>query len=264
MLLVVSGLPMAGETEPGVVPAPAPIERHATWQVGVSAASPMTTTDPQHVGVSLDVARLGTSRVGLQYQPSKTGPLGFVQATLGLRLLSSDRLTVAADFETSQVWATRVLFQTPGFQFERHERRWLNLGVLSFKAHDRRWLGLIDGIELGAGRMFIRDMAAGRDLTKDRGEEPVLILKSAATVGMLGLNLSRPLFLGLGGQVHVRVIGGGRSKGGEVPFAHVTAEWEVSKTFGPATLGLTGIHASNARAVTYFQNGVGVVFRAAF
>src|SRR5688572_12820190 len=270
LLSIVSGLPTTGEAGQGVVPARAPSARHAAWQVTMSVAGPMTTTDPQHVGVSFDVARSGTARGRLRYQPAPTNPLGFVQAALGYRLVSSDRWTLAAGVEHAQVWSTRVLFRTPGFQFERHEQRWLNLGVMSATAPDRRWLGLIDSVEIGAGRMFIRDMAAGRDASAELNEEPVLILKSAATVGMLGVSLSRPLLFGFGGQVHLRVIGGGRSRGGEVPFAHLTADWDVtrrvfeSKKFGRATFGLTGTNASSPRAVTYFQNGLGLRFRLAF
>lgn len=270
LLSIVSGLPATSESGQGVVPAQASSARHAAWRVTTTVAGPMTTTDPQHLGVSLEVARTGTVRGRARYQPAPSSPLGFVQAALGYRLVSSDRWTLAADVEHAQVWSTRVLFRTPGFQFERHEQRWLNLGVMSATPNDRRWLGLIDGVEIGAGRMYIRDMAAGRDASVDLNEEPILILKSAASVGMAGVSLSRSLLFGFDGQVHLRVIGGGRSRGGEVPFAHLTAEWDVtrrvfeSKKFGRATVGLTGTNSSSPRAVTYFQNGLGVAFRLAF
>ena len=99
---------------------------------------------------------------------------------------------------------------------------------------------------------------------------PDPILESSAPVGLFGLTVARPLFWGFEAQTRFRVIGAGHSRGGEVPFAHMTAEWDVtrqlfqSKKFGRAFLGLTGNHATSSRAVSYFQNGLGLAFRFAF
>jgi hypothetical protein len=50
-----------------------------------------------------------------------------------------------------------------------------------------------------------------------------------------------------------------------VPFAHATVEWDVTRQLFRGTfLGVSGTHATSPRAVTYFQNGIGLVFRAAF
>lgn len=256
--------------DPALVSVPVEDLASAEWQVALRVSAPATTTDPQHVGVSLGVGRSGAYRVALRYTPSETTALGFVHGTLGLRLLESERWTVAADVEHSRVWSARRLFRTGGFQFEGHDRRWLTLGVVSARASHRRWFGLIDGFEVGGGRMVIRDMVAGRVGSTALNEEPVLVLKTAAPVGMLGLTMSRPLFWGLRGGARVRVIGAGHSRGGVVPFAHAVVDWEVTRTIfrsgrhGHGTFGVAGNHASSNRAATYYRNGLGLTLKIAF
>ena len=144
------------------------------------------------------------------------------------------------------------------------------MGTASIQWRDSHWLGLVNGLEVGTGRMHVWRLVSARAGAASLSESPDLILESSAPIGMLGLGMGRSLFWGIEGQARVRVIGAGRSKGGEVPFAHLTADWDVtrqlfrSKKLGRASLGLTGTHATSSRAVTYFQNGVGLVFRAAF
>lgn len=270
-LLMVSGVPASpGAGDPVLLAPPDVYESAPAWQLNIRVAGPLTTTDPQHVGVSLGVGRAGAYRMGVRYQPAETSALGFLHGTVGLRLVSTDRWTVAADAEHSHVWSSRRLYRSQGFQFEGHDRRWVTLGVVSARAHHRRFLGWIDGVELGVGRMVLRNMVAGRVGSTALNDEPVLVLKTAAPVGMAGLYVSRPLPWGLLGSARVRVIGAGNSRGGEVPFAHAVADWEVSRRiftsrrYGRGELGLAGSHASSIRAATYYQNGVGLSLKIAF
>lgn len=274
MLFTLSSLPtlpapVAAE-DPSLISQPERATPGADWQLAMRVAGPLTTTDPQHVGIAIGVGRSGAYRAGLRYQPSETSALGFMYGTIGLRLQSTDQWTIAADVEHSHVWSARRLYRTGGFQFEGHDRRWVSLGVVSARASHRRWFGLIDGVEIGAGRMVIRNMVAGRVGSTALNDEPVLILKTSAAVGMLGVTMSRPLFWGLSGDGRVRVIGAGHSRGGVVPFAHAILDWEVSKTIfrssshGRGTLGLTGTHSTSDRSATYYQNGVGIALKIAF
>jgi hypothetical protein len=233
-------------------------------------AAPMTTTDPQHVGISLGIGRTGFYRAGFRYQPSETGLLGFMSGAAGLRLWHSEKWTIAADAEHARVWSARKLYQSGGFQFQGHDRRWITLGVVSAMASHRRWLGVIDGFEVGGGRMVIRELVAGRVGSNLLNETPVLVLKTAAAVGMVGVSLSRPLRWGFSGEARVRLIGAGRSRGGTVPFAHGTLDWEIARTvftsrrYGRGQLGLAGNFATSTRAATYYQNGLGVTLKIAF
>ncbi len=256
--------------DPLLIATPAQGERAATWQLSMRVSAPATTTDPQHVGVSLGVGRTGAYRAGLRYQPAETEVLGFVSGAVGLRLWASDNWTMAADVEHARVWSARPLYQSSGFQFQGHDRRWMTLGVVSAMASHRRWFGVIDGFEVGGGRMVIRESVAGRIGGNQLNEAPVLVLKTAAAVGMVGVSLSRPLRWGFSGDARVRVIGAGRSRGGVVPFAHATVDWDVSRTvfssrrYGQGRLGLSGNHATSARAASYYQNGVGIALKIVF
>lgn len=256
--------------DPSLVAAPPRAEQAAAWQLAMRVAAPMTTTDPQHVGVSLGVGRAGAYRAALRYQPSETDALGFVSGTAGLRLLHNTNWTIAVDAEHARVWSARKLYESGGFQFQGHHRRWMTLGVISAISAERRWLGAIDGFEVGGGRMVIRESVAGQIGGDRLNEEPVLVLKTAAAVGMVGVTLSRPLRWGFEGDARIRLIGAGRSRGGTVPFAHATAEWTISRTlftsqkYGRGLLGLSGNHATSSKAAVYFQNGLGLSLRIAF
>jgi len=269
LLSGVSAVPMTTD-DPSLIAAPAQGERAAAWHLSMRVSAPATTTDPQHVGVSLGVGRTGAYRAGLRYQPSETDVLGFMSGAVGLRVWSSDTWTIAADAEHARVWSARRLYQSGGFQFQRHDRRWITLGVVSAMASHRRWLGVVDGFEVGGGRMVIRESVAGRVGGDQLNEAPVLVLKTAAAVGMVGVSLSRPLRWGFSGDARLRVIGAGRSRGGVVPFAHATLDWDISRTvfssrkYGQGRLGLSGNHASSSRAASYYQNGVGVALKIAF
>jgi hypothetical protein len=269
-LFLASGATASAPVDPGLLSAPMQAEAGAAWQLAMRVTGPLTTTDPRHVGVSLGVGRAGTYRAGFRYQPSETSVLGFMHGTLGFRLAATDRWTVAVDMEHSHVWSARQLYRTGAFGLEGHDRRWLTMGVVSAHASQRRWFGIVDGVELGGGRMVIRNMVAGRTGSTELNDQPVLVLKAAAPVGMFGVHLSRPLPWGVLADARVRVIGAGRSRGGIVPFAHAVAEWELmraifsSSRYGQGRLGLVGTHSTSNRAATYYQNGVGVTLKIAF
>jgi hypothetical protein len=240
------------------------------WQISMRVAAPMTTTDPNHVAVALGVARTGAIRMSADYQPSETTALGGIHASAGIRLLRRTAFDLAFDLNYNQVWADRRLFRGTGWQLEGHDRRRLSLGIASVQLRERRYFGVIEGVELGAGRMYIRRLVSARagDAPLNPRQEPILI--SSGPVGIAGVRLSRPLMWGVNGAAHVRVIGAGRSRGGELPFAHVTSEWSLSKPvfesrrLGRGELGLSGNHASSSRAATYFQNGLGLTLRIVF
>lgn len=240
------------------------------WQIGMRVSNPMTSTDPQHVAAGLEIRRAGRYRTGLRYQPSETDPLGLIHASMGFRLLRRTTVDVAFDLDFTQVWADRRLFRGTGWQLEGHDRRRLSLGTMTIQSRQGRYLGIIEGIELGAGRMYIRRLVSAREGSALLSPQPDPILVSSGPVGVIGLRLARPLFWGFRGNAHVRVIGAGRSRGGEVPFAHVTSEWEITRQLfrsgklGRGFLGVTGNHASSARAASYFQNGLGLTFRIAY
>ncbi len=242
----------------------------AQWQLAMRVAGPVTTTDPNHIGVAIGVGRAGTYRLGMRYQPAESDLLGFMQGTVGFRVMESGRWTVAADVEHTHVWASRGLYRSGDFQFEGHDRRWLTLGVVSAMASDRRWLGVISGVEVGAGQLGVRDQVVGRIGSTALNSAPVAVLKTAAVVGMVGVRMSYPLRWGFDSEARVRILGAGHSRGGVVPFSHATAEWEISRAvftssrYGRGRLGLTGSHATSTRAATYYQNGVGLTFKIAF
>jgi hypothetical protein len=270
-LFLLSGVSAPVPTgDPLLIAASAQGERAAAWHLVMRVSAPATTTDPQHVGISLGVGRTGAYRAGLRYQPSETEMLGFMSGAVGLRLWSSENWTIAADAEHARVWSARPLYQSSGFQFLGHDRRWMTLGVVSAMASHRRWVGVIDGFEVGGGRMVIRESVAGRIGGDQLNEAPVLVLKTAAAVGMVGVRLSRPLRWGFSTEARLRLIGAGRSRGGVVPFVHATVDWDLSRTvfssrkYGQGRLGLSGNHATSARAASYYQNGVGVALKIAF
>lgn len=245
-------------------------ELPAAWHLSMRVAAPMTTTDPQHVGFSLGVGRTGIYRAGFRYQPSETEPLGFMSGAVGLRLWRTNNWTIAADAEHARVWSARKLYQSGGFQFQGHDRRWITLGVVSAMASNGRWLGVINGVEIGGGRMVIRESVAGRVGGDRLNDSPVPVLKTAAAVGMVGVSLSKPLPWGFAADARVRLIGAGHSRGGVVPFAHGTIDWAITRTVfssgrhGRVQLGLTGNHATSTRAATYYQNGLGVTLKIDF
>ena len=146
----------------------------------------------------------------------------------------------------------------------------MSIGTASLTWRQPKLFGLVGAIEAGAGRMHVWRRVSARFGAESLSRSPDTILESSAPVGMLGLSAGRSLFWGFGAQARVRVIGAGKSPGGEVPFAHATVEWDVtrqifhSKKLGRGLLGLTGTHSTSPRAVAYFQNGLGFVFRATF
>lgn len=240
------------------------------WQLSMTVSGPVTSTDPQHVAVGIGAGRSGRYRAGFRYQPSGSDLLGLIHSRLGFRLLRRDSLEVAVDLDVTQVWADRRLFRGVGWQLDGHDRRRISLGTVSILPRGHRYFGLIDGIELGAGRMYIRRLVSARvgSVALSPRQDPILI--SSGPVGVIGLHMARPLLLGLTGGAHLRLIAAGRSRGGEVPFAHLTTEWSVthkvfaSRKFGRGELGVTGTHATSSSAATYFQNGLGLTLRIAF
>ena len=273
---LISGLnqnpPLAEAAAPPTAPVPvAQAEvQPPGWLISVRALTPVTTTDPQHVAGVVGLAHTGAYRAAVQYQPTETGRVGFIHALLGFRVLARETWQVALDLEHAQARPVRRGFRGSGWELDFHDRHQFSMGTASIQWRDPRFFGLVSGLEVGAGRMHIWRLVSARAGAVKLSASPDPILESAAPVGMIGLRIRRSLFWGLHSQAHVRVIGAGRSRGGEVPFAHMTTEWDVtrqlfqSKKLGRAALGFTGTHATSPRAVTYFQNGVGLVFRAAF
>jgi hypothetical protein len=275
--LVAALFMMSGpQAAPAVASAPSSVavqpqaERPTMWHLAMRVTAPMTTTDPQHVGVSLGVGRAGFYRGAIRYQPSETEALGFVSGAAGLRLMQSEHWTIAVDAEHTRIWSARKLYESGGFQFQGHDRRWITLGVVSAMSSERRWAGVIDGFEVGGGRMVIRESVAGRLDGDQLNADPVLVLKTAAAVGMMGVTLSRPLRWGFSGNARIRLIAAGRSRGGTVPFAQATAEWEIARTiftsqkYGRGQLGVSGNHATSSKAAVYYQNGLGLSLRISF
>lgn len=244
--------------------------RPSQWQIVLRAATPLTTTDPQHLSGGVGVAHTGTSRLLLQYSPSETGHLGSLRVAAGFRVIRRETWQLTFDLEHAQVRPSRRLFSGTGWQLEGHDRHQLSIAAVSMQFPGRRFLGLIDGVEIGGGQMHLWRQVSARAGSETLSTSRDPILESAAPVGMLGVRATRLLFWGLEGQAHVRLIGAGNSRGGEVPFAHVTAEWDVmrqmfrSPRFGRGAFGVSGHHASSRRAVSYFQNGVGLTFRIDF
>ena len=271
-LTLATGLPPARPASDDPPPKPAAQEARLTplWQLSIRVAAPMTSTDPNHVAVGLGVARSGAYRVGVNYQPSESKAFGGLRATMGVRLLRRERVDVAFDLDFNQVWADRALFRGTGWQLEGHDERRLSLGAVSMHLRQRPLFGVIEGVELGAGRLYLREMVSARAGGSLLNVEPDSITVFSGPVGMVGVHLARPLFWGLTATGHVRVIGAGRSRGGQLPFAHVTGEWGItrqifsSRKFGRGEFGLVGNHASSPRAATYFQNGLGLTMRIAF
>lgn len=267
--MVMSSLASA-PPDPSLLVAAEQGEVQAQWQLAMRVAGPLTTTDPNHIGVAIGVGRAGAYRVGLRYQPAASDLLGYMHGTLGLRLMNSRRWTVAADLEHTHVWASRPLYRSGSFELEGHDRRSLTLGVVSAVSPDHRWFGVVDGVEVGGGRLTVRDQVAGRVGSTDLNTAPVGVLKTAAAVGMVGVHLSRTLGRGWDGHARIRVLGAGRSRGGVVPFGHATAEWEISRglftssRYGRGRIGVTGSHATSNRAATYYQNGIGLSLRVEF
>lgn len=243
----------------------------ASWVVSIRSLHPATTTDPQHVAFALGVAHAGPYRANVQYQPSDSGRFGMIHAALGLRLLSKGSWKLAVDLEHTQARPVRRLAKGDGWELAGHDRHQVSLGTATILPADAPWLGLVQGVEVGGGRMQVWRLVSATSAERGRlSASPDPILESSASVGMVGLIVSHQLFWKLEGQSRLRLIGAGRSRGGEVPFAHLTAEWDVfrqvfqSARFGRGYLGVTGTHATSPRAATYFQNGVGIAFRLAF
>jgi hypothetical protein len=273
-LTLVSGLTApptaAGDDPPTRHSSQASEDKPHQWRLAMNVSAPMTTTDPQHVAFGLGVVRTGIYRIRAQYQPSETTLLGAIHASVGARVLRTKALDVAFDLDFNQVWADRRLFRGTGWQLEGHDRRRLSLGTVSLLPRDHRYFNLIEGVEVGAGRMYIRRLVSARAGSQSLNPRQEPILVSSGPVGMLGVRLNRSLLWGLTGAANVRLIGAGRSRGGEVPFAHLTASWSVTRQvfvsgrYGHGEFGVTGNHATSSRAATYFQNGLGLTFRIAF
>lgn len=244
--------------------------RPPAWVVSMRAVGPITTTVPQHIAPGVGLAHNGAYRASVEYQPSKAGRLGMIRASLGLRALRRETWQVAIDVEHTQARPVRRLFQGSGWELQGHERHQLSLGAASIRWRERQVFGLVSGVEAGYGRMHIWRLVSARAGSDELSHSPDPVLESSAPVGMLGVSAARRLFFGLDAHARVRLIAAGRSRGGEVPFAHIATEWDVTRevfrstTFGRGSFGLTGNHASSTRAASYFQNGLGFTFRVAF
>jgi hypothetical protein len=240
------------------------------WVISVRTLQPVTTTDPQHLGVTAGITHTGAYRANVQYQPADRGRFGMISATLGIRLLTRNSWQLAVDIEHTQARPVRRLIKASGWELAGHDRHQLSLGTATVQRNDAPWFGLVRAFEIGAGRMQVWRLVSASAGAARLSTSPDPILESAAPVGLLGVTLARQLFWGFEGHTRFRLIGAGRSRGGEVPFAHLTAEWDVTRQIfhagrlGRGFLGLAGSHATSPRAATYFQNGVGLAFRLAF
>jgi hypothetical protein len=238
--------------------------------LSIRALGPVATTDSQDAAVGVGVAHTGSYRAAVEYQPAAGHRVGFVHASLGLRVLARETWELALDLEHAQARPVRRAFRGTGWALDFHERHQLSIGMASLTWREPRLFGLVSAIEVGTGRMHVWRLVSARAGADSLSQSPDPVLESSAPVGIVGLTIGRPLFWGFDARAHVRAIGAGRSPGGEVPFAHATVEWDLarqlfqSKKFGRATLGLTGTHATTPRAVTYFQHGLGVALRVAF
>jgi hypothetical protein len=262
------GVPSAPPaSDPAIVQAEVPLP---AWVISVRTLQPVTTTDPQHLGVTGGIAHTGAYRANLQYQPSDRSRFGMISAALGVRLLTRDSWQVAVDIEHTQARPVRRLIKGSGWELAGHDRHQLSLGTATVQRNNAPWFGLVRAFEVGAGRMQVWRLVSASAGVDRLSASPDPILESGAPVGLVGMTLVRQLFWGFEGHTRFRLIGAGRSKGGEVPFAHLTAEWDVTRQIfhagklGRGFLGLAGSHATSARAATYFQNGVGLAFRLAF
>ncbi len=253
-----------------VAQAPQADDPPPTWHLSTQVVSPATTTDPQHIGFAMGVSRTGTYRAALRYQPTDEGRFGMMHAALGLRVVRRPGWDLALDMEHTQTRARRRLFRGSGWELEGHDRHQLSLVTASVRWHEKRFLGLVGGVEAGGGRLHIWRLVSARAGGGALNDVPDPILESLAPVGMIGAYVTRPLFWGFTGEAHVRLIGAGHSRGGEVPFAHATAEWDLTRQvfrsprFGRGVFGLTGNHATSSRAASYYQNGLGLTFRIDF
>ncbi len=244
-------------------------DRAPSWQLFVRALTPMTTTDPQHIGVGVGVARTGPFRGVLYFQPSERGGLGMVHGALGRRVFDRATWRLSLGIEHTQVRPNRRLFVGIGWQLVGNDRQQVSLLAGSVRWQEKRVWGLIRGVEVGGGRMQVWRLVsaqAGSDLLN---ASPDPILESAAPVGMAGVLAERSLLWGFLAEARVRVIAAGHSPGGEVPFAHLTAHWDVTRRIigsarSGAEIGLSGSHATSPRAVSYFQNGLGLTLRVVF
>lgn len=279
-LALVSGLsqnpsshPPPADAAPVVVPAGAVVKqvdgRAPAWMVSLRSLYPVTTTDPQHVGVALGLAHSGAYRATVQYQPSDSGRFGSIHAALGMRVLSRAAWNVTLDLEHTQARPVRRLVKGAGWELAGHDRHQLSIGTATVHRTQAPWFGLVRAVEVGGGRMHVWRLVSAIAGDGRLGESPDPILESSAPVAMVGLVMARPLFMGLQGETRLRLIGAGHSRGGEVPFAHLTAEWDVSRRVFQSSrwtglLGVTGNHATSPRAAAYFQNGVGLALRIAF
>lgn len=271
-LSVISGLsqqPALADGPPSPTLAVQGEVRPPAWVISVRAVAPVTSTDPQHVAAAIGFEHRGRYRMVAHYQPTEHGRLGMVRAAFGMRLLTRDTWQLALDLEHEQARPTRRLFQGSGWELQGHERHQLSAGTVSINWNERRFFGLVTGVEAGYGRMQVWRLVSAR-AGGQLNNSPDPVLESWAPVGVLGVSAARDLVFGFEGRARFRLIGAGHSRGGEVPFAHFATEWDVtkqvfqSKTFGRGSLGLVGNHATSTRAVSYFQNGVGLTFRLAF
>jgi hypothetical protein len=245
-------------------------DRAPLWHLSVRALTPVTSTDPQHVGVGVGVARTGTYRAAVHFQPAERGRLGMIHGALGLRVFDRATWQFSVDLEHTQVRANRRLFVGTGWQLNGHDRQQVSLVTGAVQWQEKRIWGLIRGIEAGVGRMQVWRLVSARAGSDLLNSSPDPILESGAPVGVLGIFAERSLGWGFSAEARVRVIGAGHSPGGEVPFAHAIAHWDLTRPiFGSAgsrrmELGLSGSHATSPRAVSYYQNGLGLALRVVF
>jgi len=148
-----------------------------------------------------------------------------------------------------------VLYPGAIHPFQISPRSQVSLVTGNVRWTDKRW-GLIRGVEAGAGRMQVWRLVSARAGSSLLNASPDPVLESGAPVGMVGIVAERSLWWGFAAEARVRLVAAGHSPGGEVPFAHVTAHWDLTRrVFGSAgsrriEFGLSGSHATSPRAVS--------------
>lgn len=193
-----------------------------------------------------------------------------IHGALGLRLFDRATWQLSVDLEHTQIRANRRLFVATGWQLNGHDRQQVSLVTGTVQWQEKRIWGLIRGIEAGVGRMQVWRLVSARAGSDLLNLSPDPILESAAPVGILGVLAERSLGWGFSAEARVRVIGAGHSPGGEVPFAHVTAHWDLTRPISGSVgsrrmeFGLSGSHATSPRAVSYYQNSLGLALRVMF
>src|SRR5688500_11320606 len=178
---LISGLsqnpPLAEAAAPAAAPAPAlqPDVEPPGWLISVRALAPATATDPQHLALGVGLSHGGAYRAAVQYQPTENGRVAFIPASLGVRVPARGAGPVALDLDHAQARPVRRGFRGSGWELDFHERHQISMGTASIRWRDSQWLGLVNGLEVGTGRMHVWRLVSARAGAASLSESPDLI-----------------------------------------------------------------------------------------